>query len=261
MRAIPSTPTLSRPSESTHLRCSPERCGRLWRTDSTRSAVRSQVAPSCDAISEAASSSSASTAGPCRGRNLLGAPRSEHSAQVETPAMREVTGSSPVSPTNHPIEHNQPRDSMYGKTMINRRPRRRPKGVPDHAVGTRAARDLVRQPCRPRGAGSGRADDQGPTGRRGGGCRRHRAAPAPAPRIGRTAPGVHAAQGQGRPGARRRVPHPARCLDFPDGGGDALARRLRRPTPRPTGFERADAINIRIPIEGAGEAWWAGESA
>ncbi len=30
---------------------------------------------------------------------------------------------------------------------------------------------------------------------------------------------------------------------------------------RPTGFERADAINIRIPIEGVGEAWSAGESA
>jgi hypothetical protein len=30
---------------------------------------------------------------------------------------------------------------------------------------------------------------------------------------------------------------------------------------RPTGVKRADAINIRIPIEGAGEAWWAGESA
>jgi hypothetical protein len=30
---------------------------------------------------------------------------------------------------------------------------------------------------------------------------------------------------------------------------------------RPTGFERADAINIRIPIEGAGEAWLTGESA
>jgi hypothetical protein len=30
---------------------------------------------------------------------------------------------------------------------------------------------------------------------------------------------------------------------------------------RPTGVERADAINVRIPIEGAGESSWAGESA
>jgi hypothetical protein len=34
---------------------------------------------------------------------LLGAPRSEHSAQTETLDMQEVTGSSPVSPTIPPI--------------------------------------------------------------------------------------------------------------------------------------------------------------
>ena len=36
---------------------------------------------------------------------LLGFPRSEHSAQAEMLDMQEVTGSSPVSPTITPIEH------------------------------------------------------------------------------------------------------------------------------------------------------------
>lgn len=40
-----------------------------------------------------------------------------------------------------------------------------------------------------------------------------------------------------------------------------MIRRLQAAMARPTGFNRADATNIRIPIAGAGEAWWAGEGA
>jgi hypothetical protein len=43
--------------------------------------------------------------------------------------------------------------------------------------------------------------------------------------------------------------------------GLALALPEKVVMARPTGVGRADAINIRIPIEGAKEAWLTGESA
>jgi hypothetical protein len=45
---------------------------------------------------------------------LLGAPRSEHSAQAEMLDMQEVTGSSPVSPTKYPIHARSDRITASG---------------------------------------------------------------------------------------------------------------------------------------------------